>query len=78
MPGEGGDTLLLDPNYGLTTLTVTGGTGNDVLRIAAFDSTADIARAFLDTEPTMGQRLSRAKAKKLYLNGEIAPYPLAA
>jgi RNA polymerase sigma factor (sigma-70 family) len=26
-------------------------------------STAEIARAFLDTEPTMGQRLSRAKAK---------------
>jgi RNA polymerase sigma factor (sigma-70 family) len=26
-------------------------------------STTDIARAFLDTEPTMGQRLSRAKAK---------------
>jgi RNA polymerase sigma-70 factor (ECF subfamily) len=26
-------------------------------------TTADIARAFLDTEPTMGQRLSRAKAK---------------
>lgn len=26
-------------------------------------STADVARAFLDSEPTMGQRLSRAKAK---------------
>jgi RNA polymerase sigma factor (sigma-70 family) len=26
-------------------------------------TTAEIARAFLDTEPTMGQRLSRAKAK---------------
>jgi RNA polymerase sigma factor (sigma-70 family) len=26
-------------------------------------STSDIARAFLDTEPTMGQRLSRAKSK---------------
>jgi RNA polymerase sigma-70 factor (ECF subfamily) len=26
-------------------------------------STSDIARAFLDTEPTMGQRLSRARAK---------------
>ena len=33
------------------------------LRTIAGLSTADIARAFLDTEPTMGQRLSRARAK---------------
>lgn len=33
------------------------------LRTIAGLSTADIARVFLDTEPTMGQRLSRAKAK---------------
>ena len=33
------------------------------LRSIAGLTTADIARAFLDTEPTMGQRLSRAKAK---------------
>jgi RNA polymerase sigma factor (sigma-70 family) len=33
------------------------------LRVIAGLSTAQIARAFLDAEPTMGQRLSRAKAK---------------
>lgn len=33
------------------------------LRVVCGLSTAEIARAFLDTEPTMGQRLSRAKAK---------------
>lgn len=33
------------------------------LRTVCGLTTADIARAFLDTEPTMGQRLSRAKAK---------------
>ncbi|OZA12185.1 MAG: hypothetical protein B7Y02_07720 [Rhodobacterales bacterium 17-64-5] len=33
------------------------------LRTIAGLTTAEIARAFLDTEPTMGQRLSRAKAK---------------
>lgn len=33
------------------------------LRTIAGLTTADIARAFLDTESTMGQRLSRAKAK---------------
>lgn len=33
------------------------------LRTVCGLSTAEIARAFLDTEPTMGQRLSRAKAK---------------
>lgn len=33
------------------------------LRTVCGLSTADIAQAFLDTEPTIGQRLSRAKAK---------------
>lgn len=33
------------------------------LRILSGLSTAEIARAFLDTEPAMGQRLSRAKAR---------------
>ena len=33
------------------------------LRMLGGLTTAEIARAFLDTEPTMGQRLSRAKAK---------------
>ena len=33
------------------------------LRTVAGLTTAEIARAFLDAEPTMGQRLSRAKAK---------------
>ncbi len=33
------------------------------LRTVAGLTTPEIARAFLDTEPTMGQRLSRAKAK---------------
>lgn len=33
------------------------------LRVVCGLTTPEIARAFLDTEPTMGQRLSRAKAK---------------
>jgi hypothetical protein len=48
--GEGGDTIWLDSNYGETTLSVTGGTGTDLLRISPFASTAAITLGAMSLE----------------------------
>mgnify|MGYP000570700801 CR=1 FL=1 len=48
------------------------------LRMVGGLTVPEIARAFLVQDSTIGQRISRAKAKKQYLSGEIEPYSLAA